>query len=183
MRRVKQLRRKIEQSSNEAEKDELRHSLHVAEVDEAYTLHYPHVEPYVSLYGTTKTDDGDGDLSQLPAAERVSQARRPPMWTTIEQAMKEGPRALHRLRERTSPVDGGNSQPKQTTQNVLPNKKPPTANSSRKENEDTSAKSMDKAGLPQLNRRERRRLLHQTKSTQKAEDEEDDDGGGFFEEA
>ena len=83
--------------------DILKRELHVAQVDEAYTVHHPHVEPYISLYGNAKSaDNNDEDAGKTPAARIALNAERPPMWSVVEKTMEEGPDALKRLRERRS---------------------------------------------------------------------------------
>lgn len=179
MRLAKQLRRQSEECTDPEQRESLRHDLHVAEVDEAYTLYFPHAEPYISLYGNAKPDDAEDEHGgQAAAAKAALKAERPPMWSTMETTMKQGPDALTRLRERKTPL--GN-EPTAKTQRI---RRPPTTarpQVSKEPKQATTSKPTigGKEGNPQLNRRERRQLMHR-ENANKGEDE--DDGGGFFEE-
>lgn len=186
MRLAKQLRKRIDQGNSPEETEELKRLLHIAEVDEAYTQHFPHIETYVSLYKseTTKEDDKEGDKEDDKAAKTKAllEAERPPMWSTIEQAMKEGHFALRMLRERrTSDDSKGRSQterrqqkPKPATTQAKPATKPQP-----KQQPKEKAASQDQSEAP-ANRRERRRLMRESGAAAAAKDDSDD--GGFFEE-
>lgn len=107
MRLAKQIKKKIANTTDEAELAKLRSELHIAEVDEAYAINHPHAEPYISIYGksTKKEGDDDEDKDKVVATTVVDrtallEAERPPLWTAVEEAMTQGPDALRRLRER-----------------------------------------------------------------------------------
>ncbi|KAJ3498081.1 hypothetical protein NLG97_g1396 [Lecanicillium saksenae] len=195
---VKQLKRKIDEATDDEERAKLQADLHIAEVDEAYTQHHPHAEIYISLYGNAKKDaegdDDDDDEKKTPAAKAALAAERPPMWKIVEATMKEGPDALRQLRERRS-ADGETEAPagKPRSRNIKP---PPQrermANVIAKQNyaknagkPDGESKTASAGGAtaqqngakPGLNRRERRRIMRETM----AEADKDDDEGGFFE--
>ncbi|CAM1505533.1 Fc.00g111700.m01.CDS01 [Cosmosporella sp. VM-42] len=190
---VKQLRKKIEQATSPEEIEELKKDLHTAEVDEAYTQHHPHAETYISLYPNSKSEAATSveDDEKTAAAKVLLKAPRPPMWSTVEQAVKGGPDALRRLRERRSQVD---SLPKTQSERKPQKSKPAenarksaTANAPEKEETQEKQQVKEKAvqqkkGEPQggLNRRERRRQMRETMEA--AAVENDSDGGGFFEE-
>jgi hypothetical protein len=181
MRHVKQLRRKIEKTSDPEDLQKLERELHVAEVDEAYALNYPHAEPYISLYKKEKDDDG------VPEAKSSGDAQRPPMWATVEKAMEGGPDALKALRERRSPDESTGSaqskgapnkprvkKPTPLSQQLKPPVRPPPP---------AAVKAVGKDGeQPPMNRRERRALMRKT-APPVQRDEDEDDGEGFFEEA
>ncbi|KPM43477.1 hypothetical protein AK830_g3041 [Neonectria ditissima] len=187
MRLAKQLRKRIDQSSSPEETEELRRLLHIAEVDEAYTQHFPHIETYVSLYKSeaTKGDDKQDDEEEDKAAKTKAllEAERPPMWSTIEQAMKEGHFALRMLRERRTSDDAkGGSQkerrqprPKPATTQAKPVTKPQAKQQPREK-----SASQDQGEAP-ANRRERRRLMRESGVAATTKDDSDD--GGFFEES
>ena len=190
MRLAKSLRRQIEKSESPEEIEELKRDLHVAEVDEAYSQHFPHAEPYISLYTSTKSktekdEEGDDEDDKIAAAKALLRSARPPIWSNVEQAMKDGPNALRSLRERRPQVNSqAENRParKQQKPKANPNtvqlaaKKPQQQETSRKTA--PSSKDQNQAGL---NRRERRRLMRETmQPAEKSEDE--DDGEGFFEE-
>ena len=187
MRLAKQLQTKIEKSTDPEEKEQLRRELHVAQVDEAYALHHPHAEPYISLYVKPKASR-DKDDEPSAAKGTSPESERPPMWETIEKAMEEGPRALKQLRERRSPDNGESKVAKRTVkqQPTHPVRKPAQAQKSESQSRNnagrpaaSAAQTKSKDQAPQMNRRERRRLMHQNKqAAQQSEDE--DDGEGFF---
>lgn len=196
---VKQLKRKLEAATDDEERSKLQADLHIAEVDEAYTMHHPHAETYISLYGNAKKDgdEEDDDIEddkKTPAAKAALAAERPPMWKVVEATIEEGPDALKQLRERRSATgddDASASHPRPR------NTKPPhqrerMANVIAKQNnsKDAVKPSSDgkaasaAAGEQQngaktggLNRRERRRIMRETMASV----DKDDDDGGFFE--
>ncbi|KEY74171.1 hypothetical protein S7711_00331 [Stachybotrys chartarum IBT 7711] len=177
MRRIKTLRRKVEENSDPNQTETLEQELHVAEVDEAYTLNFPHAEPYVSLYEyVMPTNAAEGEAS-TPKAEL--KAEKPPLWSTIEKALQDGPHALRNIRERRPADLAGTAPPK-----ARPAKEPSAPRAAPKKQPDQHPRTQGAAdaqrnGKQPLNRRERRRLLHQAGATA---GESDDDEGGFFEE-
>ena len=73
------------------ERDDLIKQVHVAEVDVNYTLYYPLMEKYVSLY-----PKGEGEYSSKGGSKGKSEAvvvesnSKPPVWTFVEQCMTTG---------------------------------------------------------------------------------------------
>ncbi|KAH7329164.1 hypothetical protein B0I35DRAFT_37772 [Stachybotrys elegans] len=206
MRLIKQLRRKIEQTSDPADLEKLKSELHVAEVDEAYTLYHPHAEAYVSLYKNPKVESASEESTgEGSIAKAALKAERPPMWSVVEKTMEEGLRALVMLRERRFP-DGATATAKYKTRRPAQNK--PAADKAPLPKSDTTAEKQRsqpepkqpvaaasaaggkqptpaaKQTLPNgklpMNRRERRRLMREAMATKEASD--DDEEGGFFEE-
>lgn len=195
---VKQLKRQLEQESDADKAEKLRHNLHIAEVDEAYTLYFPHLETYVGLYSSTAkktSDEEETEESKLAAAKAALEAERPPMWAVIEKALAEGPPALEQLRDRRSPDDTGKIddtqppiRPKPTAPSSAPERRHNGASQHTRGQQqqrsgkgpDTSSKH-DKKDISQaVNRRERRRLMREAQEA--TNDEEDENGdGGFFE--
>jgi hypothetical protein len=183
MRLIKQVKRKIEATEDPSEIEALQLELHTAEVDEAYALHFPHAEPYISLYTNTAESKDDGESNH----KSILSAERPPMWSIVEKAMEEGPEALSRLRERKSTestVRAG--RPERTRPKAPPKKpdatprKPPADTTSDKANS-TPSSSTQGQGRPAMNRRERRRMEREKAEAAKEAEEDQDDGGGFFE--
>ncbi|KAM4054712.1 rRNA-processing protein efg1 domain-containing protein [Hirsutella rhossiliensis] len=187
---VKQLKRQMEQTPESDDTDRLKQDLHTAEVDEAYTLYFPHLESYVSLYGSALSAEADEGGSKTPSAKVSLRAERPPMWSVVERTLAEGPEALRRLRE-AKPAGGKavEKTPKRQQLKVSatasnaggpppPQKQHKEKGPSRKDGK-TGVPSTKDGAAPQLNRRERRRLMHQAKAA--TEDEDGEDGGGFFE--
>ncbi|KAL5626389.1 rRNA-processing protein efg1 [Fusarium odoratissimum] len=192
---AKQLRKKIEETES-TETDEieaLKRDLHVAEVDEAYTQHFPHAEPYISLYTSAKPekeeeDKDDDKLDYTPLKHRgLLHTERPPIWSDIEQAMKGGPHALRNLRERRpteltqeAQSERRQKKPKATTTNGALKAQPkPQAT---KEKPAPFAKVKGKAAAAPKNRRERRLQERQAAQPVVKSDDDDSDEGGFFEE-
>ena len=193
---VKQLQRQIEKNPGAEDMDDLKRQLHIAEVDEAYTIHHPHVEPYISLYGNAKSADDDDDAGKTPAARIALKAERPPMWSVVEKTMGQGPDALKRLRERRSADESKpklrRPQPKLSTAKSSDGFKQQDKSEARapqngkvdgkldgKLDGKTGVANMKKGEQPALNRRERRRLMREAAP---AANDSDDEDGGFFEE-
>ncbi|KAL6802053.1 hypothetical protein J3E68DRAFT_423912 [Trichoderma sp. SZMC 28012] len=194
---VKQLKRQLEQESDADKAEKLRHDLHIAEVDEAYTLYFPHLETYVGLYSSTAkktSDEEETEESKLAAAKAALEAERPPMWAVIEKALAEGPPALEQLRDRRSPDDTGKIddtqppiRPKPTAPSSAPERRHNGASQHTRGQQqrpgkgpDTSSKHDNKDISQALNRRERRRLMREAQEATNDEDDENGDGG-FFE--
>ncbi|QYT01197.1 rRNA-processing protein EFG1 [Trichoderma simmonsii] len=195
---VKQLKRQLEQESDAAKAEKLRHDLHIAEVDEAYTLYFPHLETYVGLYSSTAkktSDEEETEESKLAAAKAALEAERPPMWAVIEKALAEGPPALEQLRDRRSPDDTGkidDTQPPIRPRPTAPSSAPERRHNGASQHTrgqqqqrpgkgpDTSSKHDNKDISQARNRRERRRLMREAQEATNDEDDENGDGG-FFE--
>ncbi|KAM5351502.1 hypothetical protein ACJ41O_004225 [Fusarium nematophilum] len=186
---AKQLRKKIDQTESADEVEELRRDLHVAEVDEAYTQHFPHAEAYISLYTSAKPEEeSEKDKNDYtPLKQRgLLHTERPPIWSEVEKAMKEGPRALRDLRERRSADDvqdakqpeRRHSKPKASASAP---KAAPKAQPGRQAEKDKGASHVTAASGVKMNRRERRRQMHQAVQPVVKSDDDDSDGGGFFE--
>lgn len=193
---MKQLKRKLEQERDADEAEKIRHDLHIAEVDEAYALYFPHLETYVGLYSSAaKTPaEEETEASKLAAAKAALEAERPPMWTVIEKALAEGPSALEQLRDRRSPDDTGKTddtqppiRPRPSAPSNAPGPRHNGASSQHTREKQqrpakgpyTSAGDGDKNKQPE-NRRERRRLMREAQAATNDEDDENGDGG-FFE--
>lgn len=203
---MKQLKRKLEQESDSSEADKLRHDLHIAEVDEAYTLYFPHLETYVGLYSShaKKTAEEETEEGKAAAAKAALEAERPPMWSVIEKALADGTRALETLRDRRSPDDNGevdDTQPPirpRATPKASSNTSAPRHNNASRANDGASGKNHeqpqrsgkapepasshgDKEQHPDLNRRERRKLMREALATATNDEEDENGDGGFFE--
>ncbi|KAG6168761.1 hypothetical protein E4U50_000588 [Claviceps purpurea] len=203
---VKQLKRKIEQSPDSDDVENLKRQLHIAEVDEAYTIYHPHLEPYRSLYGNVKVDSKgrqDGEDSEeaeeeakndAPIAKKALDAERPSMWSVVEKTMKQGLEALQQLRERRpDDLSVSATKPPRATKNPAHSKQdtskqdPAGRDAAVKSNHDAKkeAKTTIPSGRTQtgektpLNRRERRRLMREAEAEKDSDDEAE--GGGFFE--
>ncbi|KAJ4141113.1 rRNA-processing protein efg1 [Fusarium equiseti] len=190
----RQLRKKIDETeSTETEELEgLKRDLHIAEVDEAYTQHFPHAEPYISLYTNAKSEKqeeekDDDKLDYTPLKQRgLLHTERPPIWSEVEQAMKDGSHALRNLRERrpaevTEPTKPERNQNKA---NALTSKDKtvPAAKAQPKKEVKPTPYTKGKPGAAPKNRRERRLAERQGAQPVVTNDDDDSDEGGFFEE-
>lgn len=186
MRLGRALRRRIDKCEPPEEIEELKRDLHVAEVDEIYAQHYPHAEPYISLYTSTKPDPAkEEEEDKAEVSKTMLRSPRPAIWSDIEKAMQEGPNALKALRERRSP---GGSQPEPRPARKHQKSKSAISAANRtvekpqQQERSKKATGVSEEQLAGLNRRERRSLMRKTaEAAAKVEDE--DDGEGFFEEA
>ncbi|KAG6980968.1 rRNA-processing protein efg1 [Fusarium oxysporum f. sp. conglutinans] len=176
---AKQLRKKIEETES-TETDEieaLKRDLHVAEVDEAYTQHFPHAEPYISLYTSAKSekeeeDKDDDKLDYTPLKHRGDEG-----WPPRAAKFRE-----RRPTELTQEAQSERRQkkPKATTTNGALKAQPkPQAT---KEKPAPFAKVKGKAAAAPKNRRERRLQERQAAQPVVKSDDDDSDEGGFFEE-
>ncbi|KAF9761993.1 hypothetical protein IL306_003610 [Fusarium sp. DS 682] len=191
---AKQLRKKIEEteSTETAEIEALKRDLHVAEVDETYTQHFPHAEPYISLYTSAKSekeeeDKDDDRLDYTPLKHRgLLHTERPPIWSEIEQAMKDGSHALRNIRERrpTELTQAQSERRQNKPQTTLTDKTPKMQpkQQTTKDKPVPFAKGKGKVGAAPKNRRERRLQERQAAQPVIKSDDDDSDEGGFFEE-
>lgn len=100
---ARQLSKKIESTDDPRELARLKRELHVAEVDVKYTVYFPFMERYVSLY----PDGAKSTSKEKQATRRGRPSERPAMWSVVEKAMAEGTGALERLRDRRSEYEAG----------------------------------------------------------------------------
>lgn len=176
---MKQLKRQVDEEQDASKKADLEKELHIAQVDEAYTIHYPHIEDYISLYRAKKgdnedTEDKDADANK-PAAKEVLHAERPQMWSVIEAAMTQGPEALRKIREKRGANDVPERAPASTPH-------PARAVMIAKGQGDKKPGSGGAPPPSGMNRRERRRLMREAEAKNPGQGEDnDEDGQGFFE--
>ncbi|KAK0748651.1 hypothetical protein B0T21DRAFT_380431 [Apiosordaria backusii] len=90
---AKQLEKKLAQATDADEIAKLKTDLHKAEVDIAYAIYYPFMEPYISLYAKPAAGEEE-------KATQYLHTERPPMWALIEKTREEGREALERLQNR-----------------------------------------------------------------------------------
>ncbi|KAF4335634.1 rRNA-processing efg-1 [Fusarium beomiforme] len=190
---AKQLRKKIDETeSTEADAIEaLKRDLHVAEVDEAYTQHFPHAEPYISLYTSTKSEKeeehkDDDRLDYTPLKHRgLLHTERPSIWFDIEQAMKDGSHALRNIRERRpAELAQAQSERRQNKPKTTPTNKAPEIELKQQATKNKPApfaRGKGKAEAAPKNRRERRLQERQAAQPVIKSDDDDSDEGGFFE--
>lgn len=191
MRLAKRLKKRLDKATDAKEIERLRHQLHVAEVDEAYAQHFPHSEPYINLYAKSKSkSEPEEEEEDTSAGETVLGTERPSIWTTIEEAMKEGPQALKKIRERRPVEEQATTEPREAQKeekltvppqsrkgatSVPPNKSdkyPPVRPPAVVQKPGQNGKA------PAMNRRERRRLMREA-AAKSGEDK--NEGESFFE--
>jgi len=157
----------------------------VAEVDLDYSIYYPFLEPYVSLYANYKPGEkgksgGKDKEKEKDKAEQLLRTPRPVVWTTVEKLREEGKEALERLQNRqpegmVDVLDKGKSEVKSRTgagaggENSEPGKSGAERN----------GKSLRKG--TKWGKRGGRREPELQKG-RGSDDGSDSDGGGFFEE-
>jgi hypothetical protein len=91
---VKRLHKQLAALQGESEKTERMRSVHNAEVDLNYTLYYPLLKAYVSLYPKQQKEDGKPGDASPPTDGPKGDVN---MWKTVEMAMEE--HTLDELRE------------------------------------------------------------------------------------
>lgn len=96
---AKQIRKQLNDVTDEEETKRLEADLHTAEVDSIYCRYFPHREPYVSLYPVASAH-GKEKPEDASKAAKALRSERPPMWRTIEEAANKGEKALVEIRER-----------------------------------------------------------------------------------
>ena len=97
-RALRKLRKKLEASSvSSPEHTELEKAVHEAEVDLNYTLFYPFVKKYHSLYPRTPEQGPENEHEIGGRGERKVGGLRPPLWSLVEKSMAEG--TLEALRD------------------------------------------------------------------------------------
>jgi len=74
----------------------------MAQVDVAYAVYFPFIEPYESLYPSGAKSEEKERPTTKAAPRRDIPAERPAMWSVVEKAMAEGKAALERLQNRRS---------------------------------------------------------------------------------
>jgi hypothetical protein len=87
-RRLKKISKRLDDCSDPEERNTLENDLHVAQVDLNYTMYYPLIQPYSSLYPKRQGDDGKIHADDDATAE--GHRGDPDMWKQVEQATREG---------------------------------------------------------------------------------------------
>jgi hypothetical protein len=156
---LKKLKKEHSSLEDESQKAQLQQRIHNAEVDVNYTIYYPLMKPYSSLYPKSKSkksddsedaDDGD-DADKSKGEELDGPKGNVDMWKAVEQATKEGTLGLDRLRYSRDAVPA--APPKKV-------KKPKAKEGKEKTHDEKKAPSYNSHG---------------------AQQEDEDSDGGFFE--
>ncbi len=98
---AKQIRKQLGNATDEEEIRKLKADLHTAEIDSIYSRYFPYREPYVSLYPVSSSSARGGEKSEdASSAAKTLRSERPAMWRCIEEAARQGQKALIEIRER-----------------------------------------------------------------------------------
>lgn len=169
----KQLRKRLEAATDSDEAAQIKKDIHICEVDISYTVYFPYLEPYISLYPRVDGKSESTDDEKSSAASNLH-TERPALWTVVEKAMEEGTPALERLRDRrpkgiSAAKDSAESHTKNAS--TKPKRKGPT------KREDPFKTHPDR----QQHGSERYGRGHAQEEEANETDGSDGDGGGFFE--
>ncbi|KAK0630731.1 hypothetical protein B0T17DRAFT_507175 [Bombardia bombarda] len=162
-RMAKQLRQQLNTAEDPEEVAKLNADLHIAEVDNDYAIYYPFMERYISVYPPAKSEPKNVESTvdeKRSAARALLNAPRPPMWTMIEEARKQGKSALEKLQNRVPEPESDAK---------------PAAKQRKKANAGASSEAKEKAAT----------TAKAKASSGEAKADGDNDGdsdGGFFEE-
>ncbi|KAG9190884.1 hypothetical protein G6011_08972 [Alternaria panax] len=166
---LKKLKKEHEAEEDEAKKQDLARRMHNAEVDVNYSIYYPLLKPYASLYPKSKKDkasDSDDAMGE-DADDKANRGVDGPkgdldMWRAVEEAMAKG--TLDALRNR-----------KEDTPAAVPKKEKKKEQSQPQRAVKFKEKKVEEKLAVAKNRRERRALGVQ------AQEEAEESDGGFFE--
>ncbi|KAJ9154920.1 hypothetical protein NKR23_g2347 [Pleurostoma richardsiae] len=171
----KQLRKRLGAATDPEEIAQINADIHISDVDYHYTVYFPYMEKYVSLYPISAKKETTSE-EKAAAAARALRAPRPQLWSIIEKAMEEGKEALEMLRDRVLDVDGRSEPaPRQFSEG-----KAPKARKAR------HGDASDKTSAKRDRAKQAFSSTGQAKPTRNAprpqDLDSDSDGGGFFEE-
>ncbi|KAF2092324.1 hypothetical protein K490DRAFT_21624, partial [Saccharata proteae CBS 121410] len=80
---LRKAERKLKENTDTEQQTELKEAKHIAEVDLNYTLFYPLIRPYVSLYSTKKDEEGTSKGITRLGGDKI-------MWELVEKKMRDG---------------------------------------------------------------------------------------------
>ncbi|KXX76470.1 rRNA-processing protein EFG1 [Madurella mycetomatis] len=169
MRLVRQLEKKLAQTTDPDEAAQLKADLHVAQVDIDYARYFPFMEPYVSLYAKPASGEKDAEST----AAQYLRSPRPPIWAVIEKIREEGEAALERLQNTRAQDSSSTTVSQQLREHDTTVKHPSPTKGTKKR---ISSRNISKSKLKSVKVEEEAGRLD--------DDDEsgDSDGGGFFEE-
>lgn len=99
---AKQIEKQLKACDDPQQKEKLEADLHVAQTDALYTRYFPFLERYISLYPAKGSAQDTEQSEGASTAQKALRSERPPMWSTIEAAAKQGTAALVEIQERGS---------------------------------------------------------------------------------
>lgn len=175
MRFVKQLERRIKETTDPTELAQFKADLHVAQVDIDYAKYFPFMEPYVSLYAGVAHEPKEEETA---AFARYLRTPRPPMWKVIEETRKEGEAALERLQNRP---------PQKAAEKDQKPAKEGKADKKSSDEKKKKKKEKEKKKGPRQEQKERKASKEVQKEKEKRDESDSEsegggsDAGGFFE--
>ncbi|KAK8221387.1 hypothetical protein IWZ01DRAFT_537297 [Phyllosticta capitalensis] len=167
---LKKAVRNLNENSDPAAQKELEDQKHTTEIDLNYTLYYPLIRPYVSLYASgAKSKSADEDKnSAVKTSDTVRVGGDEKMWKEVEARTAQGTAALEALRnglEWREGKDGEKSAPPSAAgASVVPSGK--SKASTKKKQSEAPKEKKDKKKL---------------RDEEPVEEEDEDSDGGFFE--
>jgi len=185
----KQLEERLKGASDPKAIDEIKRDIHICDVDRHYTIYFPYMERYVSLYpvsGLGLKVQGGPPLDEASSAARNLHSERPPLWTVVEKAMEKGQEALERLRDRRLGVDSRSKPPPQHSKHSFSAKAKELSTKRDMIMSSTGAPAANTPGAKadKAQRREQDEVGVHEESSGSEDDSSDDssgDNGGFFE--
>ncbi|RYP63616.1 hypothetical protein DL770_009349 [Monosporascus sp. CRB-9-2] len=172
---AKQIRKQLDNTTDEEEIKKLKADLHIAEIDGIYARNFPYRERYISLYPVASlglSARGEEKPDDASTAAKALHSQRPPMWKTIEEAAKKGEKALVEIRERKP---AGKSKAKQTQGSASKDPSPATPNQPKK-----NSKFASDSTVSRPSKEKRRAQISQGADTSGSTSGDESDGG-FFE--
>ncbi|RYP69239.1 hypothetical protein DL771_006207 [Monosporascus sp. 5C6A] len=172
---AKQIRKQLDNATDEEEIKKLKADLHIAEIDGIYARNFPYRERYISLYPVASlglSARGGEKREDASTAAKALHSQRPPMWKTIEEAAKEGEKALAEIRERKP---AGKSKVKQAQESASKDSSAATPNPPKK----SSKFASDSTGSRPSKDKKKAQISRGADPSGSTSGDESD--GGFFE--
>ncbi|RYO79025.1 hypothetical protein DL763_009442 [Monosporascus cannonballus] len=173
---AKQIRKQLDNTTDEDEIKKLKADLHIAEIDGIYARNFPYRERYISLYPVASlglSARGGEKPEDASTAAKALSSQRPPMWKTIEEAAKKGEKALAEIRERKP---AGKSKAKQAQESTSKDSSAAAPSQSKKNSKFASDSAGSRPSKEKKSKAQISRVPDPSGST--SGDESD---GGFFE--
>ncbi|RYP36827.1 hypothetical protein DL767_003217 [Monosporascus sp. MG133] len=172
---AKQIRKQLDNTTDEEEIKKLKADLHIAEIDGIYARNFPYRERYISLYPVASLGSsahGGEKPDDASTAAKALHSQRPPMWKTIEEAASKGEKALVEIRERKS---AGKSKDRQTQEAASKGSSAAAPNQSK----NNSKFASDSTGSRPSKEKRKAQISRRADASGSTSGDESD--GGFFE--
>lgn len=162
---AKQIEKQLKACDDPQQKEKLEADLHVAQIDTLYSRYFPFLERYISLYPAKGSAQDTEQSEGASTAQKALRSERPPMWSTIEAAAKQGTAALVAIQER-----GSSKGPKAKRQGQDTDAEGPG-----------SSKGGEGAKNPSSSKASKKNQKADTEPEGSGDDEDEGSDGGFFE--